>query len=117
MSNEKASISPKPQSPELKVVADLLDVCTSHGFFSSGFDVLEFGKKCEFRGLRGEYWDDAKLDLVIARLKRQIIADEKTEEDIDKILQTLAAKIGIEINQLRQIFYGIKLSNPEVKEK
>jgi hypothetical protein len=107
----------KPLPPELKVVADLLDACTTQGIFGRGFDINTFIKKAEFRGLVAEYWDDAKLDLAMARLRKQTIEDAKSEEDLDKILQTLASKIQVEVNQIRRIFYGIELANPKPKEK
>lgn len=105
---EKPLPSEKTLPPDLKIIADLIEQCTSHGFFGTGFDVNAFLKKLEFRGLTADFLTDPMLALILGSYRKQAIADTKSEEDVDNTLKTMSTKLGVDVNKIRRIFYTVK---------
>lgn len=98
----------KQLSPELKIVNDLLEVCTSHGFFGSGLNFTLFAERIEKRGLVGEgFWTESMLGMVTNQLRQQMLREPVDEAKIDALLGLFSQKTKVDLNRIRRIFWQI----------
>ena len=105
----KKEIPKEELSPELKIVKELIAKSEWNNLFSSGFSLEAFTQKAELRGLLGkEFWTDDMLRMVLNRYKQHVIAEGIPEDKADIPLQEMAKRLGLELNHLRRLFYGIE---------